>query len=80
MTIQRQTTTDERPHVADPEWVADLVDTFRAGDLDVAVADLTALLQTMRRAAKARRILSTVSPSLLQQGLEVRAGRRSAEQ
>ena len=38
----------------DPEWVADLLDTVRAGDLDAVVDQLDELLGLMRRAAKAR--------------------------
>lgn len=65
-----------RVEAGDPEWVADLFDTFRAGDLDVAVANLDALLRTLRRAAKARRVLTDIQPSLLRQGLEISAARR----
>ena len=69
-------------HVAardgDPEWVADLFDTLREGDLDVALAGLESLVRTMRKAAKARRVLATLQPSLICQGLEVRASRRGS--
>ena len=60
----------------DTEWVADLIETFRAGDLDVALAEVDALCRTLRRAVNARRALTTISPSLLKRGLEVRAGRQ----
>lgn len=53
----------------DAEWVADLFDTFRAGDLDAVVDQLDELVRVMRKAAKARRMLTTVEPSLLRQGL-----------
>ncbi len=59
----------------DADWVADLLDTFRAGDLDAAVDTLDALLGTMRKAAKARRILTTVDALLLRKGLELSARR-----
>ena len=62
----------------DAEWVADLFDTFKAGDLDVAAGELEALLGTLRRAAKARGALSSIEPSLLRRGLEIRAARREA--
>jgi len=61
-----------------PEWVADLFDTLGEGDLDVALAGLESLLRTMRKAAKARRILATLQPGLICQGLEVRASRRGS--
>ena len=69
-----------RVETGDPEWVADLFDTFRAGDLDVAVANLDALVGTLRRAAKARGVLTTVQPRLLRQGLEISACRRRTGQ
>ncbi|MCW2764835.1 MAG: hypothetical protein JWO11_794 [Nocardioides sp.] len=68
----------ERPlplTAGEAEWVADLVDTFRAGDLDAAVDTLDALLATMRKAAKARRMLTTVDAPLLRKGLELSAHR-----
>lgn len=60
----------------DPEWVADLLDTMRAGDLDAVVDQLDELLGVMRRAAKARRMIATVDPELVRAGLQVRAARR----
>lgn len=68
----------ERPlpvSTGDAEWVADLLDTFRAGDLDAAVDTLDALLATMRKAAKARRMLTTIDAPLLREGLELSAHR-----
>lgn len=59
----------------DAEWVADLLDTFRAGDLDAALDILDALLATMRKAAKARRMLKAVDVPLLRAGLELSARR-----
>jgi len=82
MTMNSPTITGHQLSVetGDPEWVADLFDTFRAGDLDVAVTNLDALVGTLRRAAKARRVLTTVQPSLLRQGLEISACRRRTGQ
>jgi hypothetical protein len=60
----------------DAEWVADLFETFRAGDLDAAVARLDELLGLMRKAAKARHMLTTVDPALLREGLAVTSRRR----
>ena len=59
----------------DPEWVADLLDTMRTGDLDTVIDQLDELLGLMRRAAKARRMLATVDPELIRAGLQVRAAR-----
>ena len=73
------TTPDTLPFEAgDPEWVADLFDTLRAGDLDAVIDQLDELLRVMRRAAKARRMLATVDPELLRAGLQVRAARGGA--
>ena len=59
----------------DPEWVADLLDTMRTGDLDTVIDQLYELLRLTRRAAKARRMLATVDPELIRAGLQVRAAR-----
>lgn len=59
----------------DPEWVADLLDTMRSGDLDAVIDQLDELLRLMRRAARARRMLATVDPELVRAGLRVRAAR-----
>ena len=59
----------------DPEWVADLFDTLRAGDLDTIVDQVDELLRIMRRAAKARRMLATIDLELLRAGLQLRAAR-----
>ena len=73
------TTPDTLPFEAgDPEWVADLFDTVRAGDLDDAGDQLEAVATVMRRAAKARRMLATVDPELVRAGLQVRTARRGA--
>lgn len=73
------TGTDTLPFEAgDPEWVADLFETLRAGDLDAVIDQLDELLRVMRRAAKARRMLATVDPELLREGLALRA-KRSGE-
>jgi hypothetical protein len=59
----------------DPEWVADLLDTMRTGDLDTVIDQLDELLGLLRRAAKARRLLAAVDPELVRAGLQVRAAR-----
>ena len=59
----------------DHEWVADLLDTMRAGDLGAVIDQLDELLGLMRRAAKARTMLATVDPELVRAGLQVRAAR-----
>ena len=53
----------------DPDWVADLLDTMRAGDLDAVVDKLDEVVRVMRKAAKARRMLASVGPDLLRAGL-----------
>jgi hypothetical protein len=61
----------------DAEWVADLLDTFRDGDLDALVEQLGSLLISLRQAAKARQVLATVNPGLLREGMQLRATRRA---
>ena len=62
----------------DPAWVADLFDTLRAGDLDAIVDRLDEVLRLMRKAAKARRMLATVDPMLLHEGLALCESRGGA--
>ena len=61
----------------DPEWVADLLETFRSGDLDAVINELDSLLSLMRKASKARRMLASVEPDLLREGLLLATSRRS---
>ncbi|WP_310961340.1 hypothetical protein [Nocardioides terrisoli] len=56
---------------SDRHWVADLIETMRRGDVESTLADLDALSDRLRRAAKARRILATIDPELLRLGLKV---------
>lgn len=76
---------DEAPSAAlpfqagDTEWVADLLDTFRDGDLDALVEQLGSLLVSLRQAAKARQILAGVNPGLLREGMRLRATRRESQ-
>jgi hypothetical protein len=62
----------------DAEWVADLLDTYRAGDLDAVAAQLEDLTGVVRRAAKARSILAGVDPDLLRAGLRAASSRGGA--
>lgn len=62
--------------LGDAEWVANLFETLRAGDLDSLVGRLEETLGLMRRAANARQTLTTVEPALLREGLMLAAGRR----
>jgi hypothetical protein len=64
----------------DVEWVADLSDTLRAGDIDVIVDRLDELARLARKSAKARRMLGRVEPRLLNQGLALRRARAGASQ
>ena len=57
----------------DPEWVADLVDTMREGDLDITVDILEGLVRRLRKASKARQALARVPASTLRSALELRA-------
>jgi len=57
-------------NAGDADWVADLVDTLRAGDLDAVVDQLGELARIVRKAAKARRMLAEVDPVLLRQGID----------
>lgn len=63
----------------DAEWVADLLDTFRDGDLDALVEQFGALLASLRQAAKARQILAGVNPGLLREGMRLRSTRREGQ-
>jgi hypothetical protein len=68
--MQTETAPETLPiEAGDAEWVAGLFDTLRAGDVDAVVDQLDELVRVMRKAAKARRMLATVEPSLLRQGL-----------
>lgn len=62
----------------DVEWVADLFDTMREGDLDAVAEQLDDLAHRVRKAAKARRMLATVDPRLLVDGLALHRGRSGA--
>lgn len=64
----------------DVEWVADLFDTLRSGDLDAVVDQLDEFIRVMRKAAKARRMLATVDPLLLREGLALCNARSVASQ
>lgn len=64
----------------DVEWVADLFDTMRAGDLDAVVEHLDQLTRLARKAAKARRMLATVDPRVLGEGLVLHRARTGAAQ
>ena len=71
-------TTEPLPFPAgDPEWVADLLDTLRAGDLDALATQLDDLAGVVRKAAKAQQMLSTLEPALLRAGLQARSRRES---
>ena len=81
--IMQTTFSSPEPHpieAGDVEWVADLFDTMHAGDLDVVVDRLDEVIRLARKAAKARRMLATVDPRLLQQGLALHRTRTAALQ
>ena len=62
---------------ADIEWAGDLFGTMREGDLE-AVAEQLDEAHRVRKAAKARRMLSTVAPRLLAEGLALHRARSGA--
>jgi hypothetical protein len=64
----------------DVEWVADMFDTLRAGDSDAIVDRLDEVARLVRKSAKARRMLGTVEPSLLSQGVALHRARAGASQ
>ena len=79
MGMPSSTPTEALPFASgDAEWVADLLDTYRAGDLDVVAAQLEELTGVVRRAAKARSILAGVDPDLLRAGLRAASSRGGA--
>jgi hypothetical protein len=62
------------------EWVADLFDTLRSGDSAAVVDRLDEVARLARKSAKARRMLGTVEPRLLSQGLALHRARAGASQ
>ena len=62
----------------DIEWVADLFGTMREGDLEELVEQLEKVAHRVRKAAKARRMLATVDPKLLADGLALHRARIEA--
>jgi hypothetical protein len=56
-------------HVDEAEWAADLIRTYRAGDLDTTVEALEEMLVRLRKAAKARRLLARVEPVVLREAI-----------
>jgi hypothetical protein len=64
----------------DVEWVADLFDTMRAGDLDAVAEQLDELSHRVRRAAKARRMLAAADPRLLADGFARHRSKMEAAQ
>jgi hypothetical protein len=62
----------------DDEWVADLFDTMREGDLDAVAEQLDDVAHRVRKAAKARRMLATIDPRLLGAGLALHRARSGA--
>ena len=49
----------------DPEWAAELLDTYLEGDLEVTIAILEGLLRRLRKASQARRMLRGVPETTL---------------
>lgn len=60
---------------SDPEWIADLIDTMRDGDIDTTVEILEALLRRLQKASKARKALTLVPAQELRKAMEMRTDR-----
>ncbi len=58
----------------DAGWVADLVTTYREGDLTAVETALRQVLEAVHRARRARRVLAKLPPDRLLAGLVVAAG------
>jgi hypothetical protein len=64
----------ESAGTSDPEWIADLIDIMRDGDIDTTVEILGALLRRLQKASKARRALTLVPAPEIRKAMELRAG------
>ena len=69
---------DSATAAADPEWVAELLDTMTQGDMDVTAEALEGLAHTLRKASKARHALAQVPAASIRAASELRAGRNEA--
>lgn len=84
MTAEAALSASDRPQyllpfdAGDAEWVADLVETMRRGDVDAVLEQLEQIAVLMRKAAKARRMLASLAPDQLQAGLLAHARRGGA--
>jgi hypothetical protein len=76
---QAPTDTPLEISVGDVEWAADLIDTYREGDIESTVAYLDEMLTRLRKAAKARRLLASVEPVLLRDALGLATTRQVSE-
>jgi hypothetical protein len=56
----------------DPEWVAELLDTYFDGDLEVTIAIVEGLLRRLNKASKARRMLRCVPETTLKAACKLR--------
>jgi hypothetical protein len=59
----------------DVKWVAGLFDTMREGDLDAVAEQSDDVAHRVLKAVKARRMLATVDPTLLTDGLSLQRAR-----
>lgn len=77
--MQTRPTPETLPiEAGDVEWVADLFGTMREGDLDAVAEQLDDVAHRVRKAAKARRMLATVDPRLLAEGLALHRAKSGA--
>lgn len=75
-TTPPETTPADMPlnlRVGDVAWAVELIETYRAADVDANVEFLEEMLARLRKAAKARRMLATVEPVLLREALGLAA-------
>jgi hypothetical protein len=63
----------------DARWAADLIDTYRARDIEWTVEVLEEMVSRLRSAAKARRMLAHVEPVVLREALGLASSLRSVE-
>jgi hypothetical protein len=73
-TTNRSMSGQHRPAPAhdDPQWAAELLDTYFEGDLDVTIAIVEGLLRRLRKASKARRMLGCVPHATLKAAFKLR--------
>jgi hypothetical protein len=62
----------------DCEWVVELLDTMAQGDMDATAETLEGLARRLRKASKARQLLTRVPATAIRAAFERRANRNAA--